>query len=199
MIAIIDYGMGNLGSVEKAFAYIGFETVTTSSAAELAAAEAVVLPGVGAIRPAMEALHESGMDRAIVEYIQSGRPFLGICLGMQVLFDSSEEGGEVAGLGVIPGRVRRFPDCGLKVPQIGWNRIGDVRHPALTDGQYMYFVHSFYCEPSDPTAVAASTDYGLVYCSAAQKDNVLAVQFHPEKSGAQGLALLRSWAERRGF
>ena len=200
MIAIIDYGMGNLGSVEKAFSYLGYETRITASAEDVMAASGVVLPGVGAIGPAMTAIRGMKMNQIIADYLATGRPFLGICLGMQLLFDSSEEGDEeVSGLGILPGKVRRFPaSSGLKIPQIGWNRLTDVKHAAFTEGQYVYFVHSFYCDAENEAHTAATAEYGICYTAAVSSGNLLAAQFHPEKSGAAGLSILRKWADSNG-
>lgn len=196
MIAIIDYGMGNLGSVKKALTFLGYEAVITDSPSQAMAASGLVLPGVGAMAHAVQALRDKGMDRVVFNYIATGRPFLGICLGMQMLFDSTEEGdGTVKGLGVLPGKVLRFlPEEGLKIPQIGWNNLVKVSHPALRKDDYVYFVHSYYCAPDRPEDVAATTLYGIEYASAVARDNILATQFHPEKSGEVGLAILNRWA-----
>lgn len=197
MIAIIDYGMGNLGSVQKALTYLGFTSVITDEPKQAAGASGLILPGVGAIASAMQAVRQKKLDRVVCDYIDSGRPFLGICLGMQMLFDTSEEGGEVRGLGILPGRVARFsPEYGLKIPQIGWNNLTGVSHPDLRKDDYVYFVHSYYCIPDRREDVAATTEYGIEYASAAARENVLATQFHPEKSGEAGLAILNRWARR---
>ena len=198
MIAIIDYGMGNLGSVQKALTYLGYDSVITDSPSKALSASGLILPGVGAVSYAMQALRDKGMDRVVFEYVESGRPFLGICLGMQMLFDSSEEGdGTAKGLGLLPGRVLRFrPESGLKIPQIGWNNLTNVSHPALRKDDYVYFVHSYYCAPDRTEDVAATTTYGIEYASAVARDNILATQFHPEKSGEVGLAILNRWARR---
>ena len=199
MIAIIDYGMGNLGSVQKALAFLGYESEITNDPARVMDADGVVLPGVGAIGAAMEALSSKGLDKVVHEYIATGKPFLGICLGMQMLFDSSEEsfGGEpVKGLSVLPGRVVRFPSgMGLKIPQIGWNSLSS-RNEILPDGQYVYFVHSYYCVPEREEDVAATVNYGIDYCCSVRRDNVFACQFHPEKSGEVGLRILDRWAKQ---
>lgn len=198
MIAIIDYGMGNLGSVKKALTYLGYEAVITDSPSQAMSASGLILPGVGAIAHAMQALKDKGMDRVVFDYADTGRPFLGICLGMQMLFDSSEEGdGTVKGLGLLPGRVLRFsPEYGLKIPQIGWNSLVTVSDPAFRKDDYVYFVHSYYCAPDRAEDVAATTQYGIEYASAVARDNILATQFHPEKSGEVGLAILNRWARR---
>ncbi len=197
MIAIIDYGMGNLGSVEKALTFIGYDSVITDDPKLVMEADGVILPGVGAIGAAMEALKSKHLDKVVHDYIGTGKPFLGICLGMQMLFDSSEEsfgGSPVQGLSVLPGKVVRFPsDMGLKVPQIGWNALSS-KNPILPDGEYVYFVHSYYCVPAREEDIAATVDYGLEYCCSVRHDNVFACQFHPEKSGEVGLAILQRWA-----
>ena len=204
MIAIIDYGMGNLSSVKKAIDYIGFDAVITSDPKVVLGADGVILPGVGAISFAMEALKENKLDEAVKEYVKSGKPFMGICLGMQMLFDESEEsstGTNVKGLGLIKGTVRKFPsketvEQGLKVPQIGWNSLTNVNCPYLSEDSYVYFVHSFYCDPEDKSDVAAETEYGIKYCCAVMHDNIFATQFHPEKSGEVGLNILKKFAGR---
>jgi glutamine amidotransferase len=198
MIAIIDYGMGNLGSVQKALTYLGYESCITDSRERAMSATGMILPGVGAVAYAMEALRAKGMDRVVLDYIESGRPFLGICLGMQMLFTSSEEGdGTVQGLGILPGRVLRFSaDMGLKIPQIGWNNLTSVSDPALRKDDYVYFVHSYFCAPDRPEDIAATTRYGIEYAAAVARDNILGTQFHPEKSGEAGLAILNRWARR---
>lgn len=198
MIAVIDYGVGNLGSVQKALEYIGYSAIITSKPEEVLSASGVILPGVGAFQPAMEALKKRGLDDTVRAYVASGRPFLGVCLGMQLLFEKSEEGdGQSRGLEILPGIVRRFPhDSGLKTPQIGWNDFYNVSDPMFRKGDYVYFVHSYYCDPSDPSDVAATAFYGLEYPCAVCRDNVLAMQFHPEKSGEVGLSILNRWARR---
>ncbi|MBO4927986.1 MAG: imidazole glycerol phosphate synthase subunit HisH [Clostridiales bacterium] len=199
MIAIIDYGMGNLGSVEKALAFLGYESEITDDPSKVMCADGVILPGVGAIGAAMEALSSKGLDKVVREYIATGKPFLGICLGMQMLFDTSEEsfGGEpVKGLSVLPGKVVRFSsDMGLKIPQIGWNALRS-RNSILPDKEYVYFVHSYYCVPEQEEDIAATVDYGIEYCCSVKRDNVFACQFHPEKSGEAGLRILNRWAKQ---
>ncbi len=199
MIAIIDYGMGNLGSVQKALAFLGYESEITDDPARVMDADGVVLPGVGAIGAAMEALTSKGLDKVVHEYVATGKPFLGICLGMQMLFDTSEEsfGGEpVKGLSVLPGKVVKFSsDMGLKIPQIGWNELNS-KNEILPDKEYVYFVHSYYCVPEREEDVAATVNYGIEYCCSVKRDNVFACQFHPEKSGEAGLAILNRWAKR---
>ena len=201
-VAIIDYGMGNLRSVEKAFHKVGMDgAFVTDDPAEVARADKAVLPGDGAFDSTMHSLRRSGVDRTVLEFIASGRPFLGICVGMQVLLTGSEEGQPgVLGLDVVPGRVRRFPHGeGRKVPQIGWNDIAFTPGSPLGadlpgDSPMAYFLHSYYCAPDDPADWAATTDYGVSYCSALHRGNVWATQFHPEKSGPVGLAILRNFS-----
>jgi glutamine amidotransferase len=202
-LAVIDYGAGNLRSVVRALAKVGANLHVTSEPDAVRAAPAVVLPGVGATLDTMNSLGRLGMDTAIGEVIRAGKPFLGICVGMQVLCDQSEEFGPHACLGVLGGSVRRLPE-GQKVPQIGWNQVnyrgGASDHPlfaGIPDGSDFYFVHSFYCDLADRQIVAGATDYGVVFPSALIHDNLAAVQFHPEKSGRWGLQLLTnfvSWA-----
>lgn len=206
-IIIADYGMGNLLNVQKAFAYLGYSSEITQDPEEVAKADKLVLPGVGAFGSAMSFLKgirsEKGrtMREAVLAFYQKGTPLLGICLGMQLLFEESEEYGCHQGLGIISGRVVRFPDRpGLKVPQMGWNSllIQQPDHPLLRgipEGSMVYFVHSYYCVPSDYSTVLALTEYGLPFCSVVGKDNVMATQFHPEKSGQVGLQILRNFAE----
>ncbi|MBR2295619.1 MAG: imidazole glycerol phosphate synthase subunit HisH [Clostridiales bacterium] len=205
MIAIIDYGMGNLASVAKALKYIGAESVITSDPSEIRRADGVILPGVGAFGPAMEALKSKGLDAEVKAYAKTGRPLLGICLGMQLMLTGSEEGAPegqmLEGLDLIPGKVLKFPkeettDKGLKVPQIGWNRLTDVTGDLPRSGDYVYFVHSFYCCPEDDRDSAAKTEYGIKYTAALQRDNIFATQFHPEKSGEAGLQMLIRFVRR---
>lgn len=199
MIAVVDYGAGNLGSVDKALRHLGVASVVTSSPDDALNADAVILPGVGAFQSCMEGLKCRGLDAAVRRVIEAGRPFLGICIGMQMLFEYSEEGGAVPGLGVLRGSVRRFPAAlGLKVPHMGWNTLrlyqGCPLWQGLPESPRVYFVHSYYPVPEDPAVVAAETEYGLPFCSAVYSENVFATQFHPEKSGAVGLAILRNFA-----
>jgi glutamine amidotransferase len=198
MIAIIDYGMGNLRSVHKAFEAVGHESVVTREARIIADASHVVLPGVGAFGDCMANLEQYGLIDPICAAIKSGKPFLGICLGLQLLFTESEEFGTNKGLGIIPGRVRKFVlDTTLKVPHMGWNEVEIVR-PAppfegIRTGSHCYFVHSYYVEPADAGVTAAVTDYGHRFTSAVWKDNIVACQFHPEKSQAIGLELIKNF------
>lgn len=203
MIAIVDYGMANLRSVEKALASVGGDPVITDSPAVIAQADQVVLPGVGAFCAAMTNLNRSGLREAVLDSIHAGKPFLGICLGLQMLFETSSEMGATPGLGVLPGRVVTFfedgtPNTdGLKVPHIGWNALHIQGAPrllsGLNDGDRVYFVHSYYPEPADASCIAATSDYGTAFCCAVEQGNVAATQFHPEKSGAVGLQILRNF------
>nr|MBC8264779.1 imidazole glycerol phosphate synthase subunit HisH [Anaerolineales bacterium] len=196
MIAIIDYGMGNLRSVERAFEYVGAEAVVTAHRETIEAASAVVLPGVGAFGKAMSNLERAGLTDVIRQVIAQGRPFLGICLGLQLLFEESDEMGQHRGLGVFGGQVKRF-EIDLKVPQIGWNQIHIQRASPLldgvADGSYAYFVHSYYVAPADREIVLATTDYEIDYASIIGQGNVFGIQFHPEKSQAVGLRILRNF------
>lgn len=198
MIAIIDYGAGNLQSVEKALRHIGCDCQPTADPAALMAAEGAILPGVGAFGETMENLRARGLEGPIKEYVAAGRPFLGICLGLQVLFESSEESPGVAGLGLLKGKILRLPDgAGLKIPHIGWNSL-DIQKPGgLFAGQgenpYVYFVHSYYLQ-AEEDVVTATAGYGVSIHAAVQKGSLWACQFHPEKSGEVGLQMLRSFA-----
>ena len=200
MIAIIDYGMGNLRSVQKAFEQLGHQATITRDPGEVSAATRVVLPGVGAFADAIAAIHAQGLADPIRSYIASGRPFLGICLGLQLLFEVGNEDGRHEGLGVLAGECRRFNlPQGYKVPHMGWNGIEIVRpSPLYRDiepGTHVYFVHSYFAEPSDPAVVATTTDYGGPFTSSVWRDNLFATQFHPEKSQAAGLRMLKNFAE----
>jgi len=200
MIVIVDYGMGNLRSVEKGFAKVGHEAVVTSDARTIAAASKVVLPGVGAFRDAIGELRRQKLVDPLREAIQSGKPFLGICLGLQLLMDVSYEDGQYEGLGIIPGKVVRFDvPRELKVPHMGWNRIQRRSEPPLLAGleaePFVYFVHSYYVVPDDREVIAAETDYGGPFTSMIWRDNIYATQFHPEKSQAAGLRILKNFAE----
>jgi imidazole glycerol-phosphate synthase subunit HisH len=200
MIAIIDYGMGNLRSVQKAFEKIGHQAVITSDPAQVAAAAKVVLPGVGAFEDAIAELRRMNLVKPVLEAIDSGKPFLGICLGLQLLFDVSYENGRHEGLGVLPGEVVRFDlPKGYTVPHMGWNQLA-IRRPTpvlkdIAEGTYVYFVHSYYVAPKDSQVIAAETDYGGTFCAMIWRDNVFATQFHPEKSQSHGLRMLKNFAE----
>jgi imidazole glycerol-phosphate synthase subunit HisH len=197
-VAIIDYGVGNLRSVEKAFAATGCEAIVTDDQTELRAADKLVLPGVGAFGACMKALGERGFDRLVRDKARAGTPLLGVCVGMQLLFDESEEFGSTPGLGLLRGRVRRFEND-LVVPHVGWNRIHQKRPNALfegvADGSFCYFVHSFYCEPADESVIAGETEYGALYASVVAAKNICGVQFHPEKSQDVGLRMLRNFGQ----
>ena len=202
MIAVVDYGMGNLRSVVKGLEKVGVSAEVTADPAVVAAADGVVLPGVGAFGMAMEHLRAAGLDSVITAAIDAGKPFLGICLGLQLLFSESEEFGPVRGLGVIPGNVVRFfPDgapAGVKIPHMGWNGIQKATPTPVLDGipegEYVYFVHSYYVAPDDPSVVATTTEYGgFRFTSSITRGNLFACQFHPEKSGAMGLRMLRNF------
>ena len=200
MIAIIDYGMGNLRSVQKAFEFLGFEAVITDDAAVVGQADRVVLPGVGAFSDAMARLRETGLDRAFLEAAASGKPVLGICLGMQMMFERSEENGLHDGLGLFPGTVTRFEDRGLKIPHMGWNTIVTRDCPLFgaEKSPCVYFVHSYCVAEVSDEFTAATCDYGQTFTAAVCRGNVMATQFHPEKSGDAGLRMLRRFALWQG-
>ena len=195
-IAVLDYGIGNLRSAQKALEHVGADAVLTDDPATAAAADAVVHPGVGAFGACMDALRSSGLEPAVRDAVASGRPFIGICVGMQMLFDSSEEDPSATGLGVIPGRVRFIPE-GVTRPQMQWNRLHvtlpDPMFDGLGDDPWMYFVHSLHGVPDDPADVVATVRYGSDLNVAFRRGNVFAVQFHPEKSAAAGLGLLANF------
>ncbi len=201
MISILDYGMANLRSVQKAFAEVGHDAQIISSADQIDKTDKLVLPGVGAFRDAVATLREKELDGAIVNLIQSGKPFLGICLGLQMLFDVGLEDGEWQGLGVLKGKCVRFEVdklYGLKVPHMGWNQL-ELKNPSplfdgMQDGANVYFVHGYHVVPEDESIIAAITEYGRPFVSAITKDNIQATQFHPEKSQKVGLQILRNFA-----
>jgi glutamine amidotransferase len=200
MIAIIDYEMGNLRSVQKALERVGHAAVITSDAAVLADAEKIVLPGVGAFRDAMAALRKRKLVEPIRAAINAGKPFLGICLGLQLLFDKSYEDGVYEGLGTLPGEVVRFKvPAEYKVPHMGWNQVCFRARPpifkGLDEGEYFYFVHSYFVVPKDSSVIATETEYPAAFCSSIWRGNLFAVQFHPEKSQAAGLRVLKNFAE----
>jgi glutamine amidotransferase len=199
MIAIVDYGVGNLHSVAKAVEKVGGIPVVTSDAKVIQAAEKVILPGVGSFGHCMKNLEEHGLVSVVKDYALGGRPFLGICVGMQILFDGGEESPGVAGLGILPGYVARLPECGLKIPQIGWNSLELHGERRLFQGvaarEYVYFVHSYYAEPLDKEVIAASVKYGAEVAAAVCRGNIWATQFHPEKSGDVGLSILKNFKE----
>lgn len=196
MIAIIDYGMGNLRSVQKALQKVGAEAVITNERETIESAGAVVLPGVGAFGDAMANLRSQGLVETIKRVVERGTPLFGICLGLQLFFEESEEMGLHRGLGLFPGRVRRF-DVGLKVPHIGWNQVHICRQSplldGLADGSYAYFVHSYYVEPAEDDSILTTTDYGLDFASIVGRGNVFGIQFHPEKSQDVGMRILRNF------
>ncbi len=195
MIAIIDYGAGNLHSVKNALDFLGADSVITSDKDTILNADHIILPGVGSFGDAMDCINNSGLYDVIRHAADGSRPFLGICLGLHLLFDESEESAGIKGLGVISGKVKKIPDCGLKIPHMGWNNL-DVPRPSriLPDtDEFMYFVHSYYINPDDDNVISAYTDYGERLGVSIEMGNVFAVQFHPEKSGEAGLEILRKF------
>lgn len=200
MIAIIDYGAGNLSSVKKALDYLGAESEITDDKEKIFSATHIILPGVGSFGDAMMSMQKKGLTEAVKEAAVSGKPFLGICLGLQLLFESSDESPDVKGLGILNGKIVTIPkENGLKVPHIGWNSIS-LRQKGgifkdLRDESYFYFVHSYYLKGADNDAVAATTQYGVEIECAVQKGNLCATQFHPEKSGEAGLKLLKNFID----
>lgn len=203
MIAIIDYDAGNIKSVEKALLYLGQEPVVTRDAETILGAEGVILPGVGAFGDAMDKLHTYGLVDVIRRYVDSGKPFLGICLGLQLLFESSEESPGVEGLGILQGRILRIPG-GMKVPHMGWNDLRFPRKGRLFEeiggedaqkSSYVYFVHSYYLQAADENIVTATTEYGVTIHASVEKGNVFACQFHPEKSSDTGMGILRNFCK----
>ena len=202
MIAVVDYDAGNVKSVEKAIEKLGAKHILTSDPEEIRKADAVILPGVGNFGDCVNKLSERGLDSALKEYAASGKPFLGICVGLQLLFNESEESPGVKGLGILPGKIKRFPSSDeLKVPQIGWNDIIESKGRLLDGidkGTYFYFVHSFYLECEDPSIVTSKTEYGVTYDSSVESGNVFATQFHPEKSSDAGLKVLSNFLKIAG-
>lgn len=197
-IGIIDYGAGNLHSVRKALAYLGAETEVLVEAPKMISFDSLVLPGVGNFGPGMEELEKRGFHQFLREWFREDRPFLGICLGMQFLFEKSEECPGEPGLGFLKGEIRRFADASLRVPQIGWNAViptdpDDPLFQGIKEGSYFYFVHSYYCVPNDDAHIGSTASYGRKYCSSVRFGNAYAVQFHPEKSQANGLTMLRNF------
>jgi imidazole glycerol-phosphate synthase subunit HisH len=197
MIAILDYGAGNLRSVAKALETVGTTPILTDDPSVVASADGLVVPGQGSAVDAMRNLKRLGLAEPLKRYVASGRPFLGVCLGEQVIFESSEEGAGVTCLGLIPGKVRRLPG-GQKVPQIGWNTVRIRQAHSLLEGvpddSYFYFVHSYYVDPTDPVDVVGETEYGVTFASIVSHGNVFATQFHPEKSAGIGLRIYRNFA-----
>ena len=202
MIAVLDYGIGNLRSAEKALQHLGVDAALTADPAVAREATGVVLPGVGAFGRCMEQLRESGLEPVVHEAVEAGKPFLGICVGMQMLFDASEEAPGVKGLGIIPGEVRRLTVTGERLPHMGWNtlkiRTGSKLFNGIDDDSWLYFVHSYAPVPDDEAVIAATTDYGGTVVAAVERGRVWATQFHPEKSAANGLRLLKNFADDCG-
>tara|TARA_R110001592_G_scaffold184874_8_gene428707 strand:- start:1547 stop:2191 length:645 start_codon:yes stop_codon:yes gene_type:complete len=206
MIAIVDYGMGNLRSAQKGFEKVGHEAIVTDDIAVIERADGVVLPGVGAFKDCIEGLTDRGLVAPVKAAAASGKPFLGICVGLQLLFDYSEEGPGAEGLGIFPGRVVRFAEAatsGLKVPHMGWNQIHGNGSPEAgellrytSNSCYTYFVHSYYAVPEDPAIVLAHCEYGVSFPAIVGRDNVFATQFHPEKSQHEGLAILKAFGNK---
>ena len=199
MIAIIDYGAGNLQSVKKAFDFIGAESVITNDPEVILSADKILLPGVGSFGDAMDSMEKNGLVETVKECALSGKPFLGICLGLQLLFEESEESPGVKGLGIFKGKIKKFSsDMGLKIPHIGWNSLeikqNDTLFKDIPENAYVYFVHSYYLHAEDENDIATVTNYGIDFHSAVGKNNVFATQFHPEKSGDVGLQILRNFA-----
>lgn len=199
MIAIIDYGAGNLQSVKKALDFIGAESVITDNPEVINACDKILLPGVGSFGDAMNSMTEKGLVETVKQNALSGKPFLGICLGLQLLFEESEESPGVKGLGIFKGKIKKFPsDMGLKIPHIGWNSLSikqnDTIFKGIPENSYVYFVHSYYLHAEDEKDVATVTNYGINFHSAVGKDNIFATQFHPEKSGDVGLQILKNFA-----
>lgn len=195
MIAIIDYGAGNLHSVKNALDFLGAKSQITNDKNTILSADHVILPGVGSFGNAMECIRNNRLTDVIREAADGTRPFLGICLGLHLLFEESEESPGVSGLGVFSGKVVKIPDCGLKIPHIGWNNITTAKDSKIlpTSDEFMYFVHSYYINPNDESLISSYTDYGTKLGVSIEKDNVFAVQFHPEKSGKAGLEILNKF------
>jgi len=205
VIAVVDYGMGNLRSVQKALEKVGCTAAVTSNPQQIADAHSVVLPGVGAFKDCIHNLEKLNLIEPILQAIRSGKPFLGICLGLQVLFTESDEFGKTPGLNLIKGTVEHFsqndssPDGRLKIPHMGWNTLSFQKHLAVfngvADGAFFYFVHSYYVKPEDKDVIATTTSYGADFTSSIQKDNIFACQFHPEKSQQAGLQVLKNFGK----
>ena len=199
-VAIIDYGIGNLRSVEKAFSVVGVDAVITGDRERLLAAERLVLPGVGAFGTCMSEFERHGFKELVIGRVEQGTPLLGICVGMQMLFEESAEFGKTKGLGLLKGQVNRFDDDSLIVPHVGWNQVEKTStSPLLNDvseNSFFYFVHSYYCEPADKDVIVGETEYGVTFASVVAKKNIHGVQFHPEKSQNAGLQLLKNFANQ---
>ncbi len=205
MIAILDYGAGNLRSVQKAFEYLNYEAVITNDKNIIDSASHIVLPGVGAFGDAMSGLEKSGLAETVITETEKKKPFLGICVGLQLLFENSEESPEAKGLGLFKGTIKKIPDMGLKIPQMGWNSLSFKGNCPIFEGlkqnEFVYFVHSYYPAPENKSEVTATTQYGETLEIAVQRNNIFATQFHPEKSGRSGLKILDNFAklERNDF
>lgn len=199
-VAIIDYGIGNLRSVEKAFSVVGVDAVIIGDRERLLAAERLVLPGVGAFGTCMSEFERHGLKELVIDRVEQGTPLLGICVGMQMLFEESAEFGKTKGLGLLKGQVNRFDDDSLIVPHVGWNQVEKTStSPLLNDvseNSFFYFVHSYYCEPADKDVIVGETEYGVTFASVVAKKNIHGVQFHPEKSQNAGLQLLKNFANQ---
>ena len=199
MISIIDYGAGNLNSVEKAVRYLGFECTVTGDRDEILSSGKLILPGVGAFGDAMQQLKSTGLDKAVCEAVEKKIPILGICLGMQLFYEQSEEGNGALGLGILKGKIKRFPDSiHLKIPQMGWNNLKIQKKCKLFDGlenPYVYFVHSYCLEAENREEVAATCEYGISFDAAVETGSIFLTQFHPEKSGDAGLKILKNFME----
>ncbi len=199
MIALVDYGMGNLLSVHKALEYLNADVEIITKSADLAKADSVILPGVGNFGEGVEHLNSSGLSDSIKSFIDTGKPYLGICLGMQMLMESSEEAPNIKGLGIFQGKVIKFPKNELKVPHMGWNSI-DLKNESkylknIDNGKFFYFVHSYFVQPDDKSIIKATTNYGIDVTAAIGRNNVFAIQFHPEKSQDDGLQILKNFIE----
>jgi glutamine amidotransferase len=201
MIAVINYGLGNLHSVQKAIASVGGDAVVTDNPEAILQAEKVVLPGVGAFADGMQGLESRGLVDAVKKAAVSGKPMLGICLGMQLFFEESEEQGDHQGLGLLKGKVKAFREPGIKVPQIGWNQLEISKDANLMQdiqpGDYVYFNHGFYCAPAEHSDILTVTDYGVRFASSVLRKNIHGVQFHPEKSQKVGLQIIRNFVEQK--
>ena len=199
MIAVINYGLGNLHSVQKAISFVGGNALVTSDTETILQADKVVLPGVGAFADGMKGLETHGLSGVVQKAAEMGKPLLGICLGMQLLFEESDEQGSHQGLGLLVGKVVRFQQTGIKVPQIGWNQLDLARSSPIIEGmqggEYFYFNHSYYCVPAEAEDILTMTEYGLRFASAVEQDNIYGVQFHPEKSQKTGLRILKNFVE----
>lgn len=199
MIAVIDYGGGNIQSVYKALKFIGCECKITCDKDEIINADGAILPGQGSFGDCVDSMREKGIDKAVKSFIESGKPFLGICVGLQLLFESSEETPDIEGLGIFKGKIKKIPNGeGLKIPHMGWNSIKTLNNEGIfkgiEDNSYVYFVHSYYLDAEDKSIVSAQTEYGVKIDAAVTRGNVTATQFHPEKSGETGLKMLRNFA-----